>query len=565
MASSGKRLSFGNKILVMVLLCSIGLASLTSLVALREYVGSYTSFIEMYRTSLFSDFDNQARSQVETAVSMLKAVYERQQRGELSPEQARKLGADLLRDLHYGKDGYFWADTTEGINVVLLGKPTEGTSRIDLQDKRGKYMIRELIEKGRQPGGGFTDYWFPKQGETVPSPKRGYSLEFKPFGWVIGTGNYVDDLEGLVAKAAAESKENLRQGIYLILGVTLVLAVIIAFVSLMVTRRLLGHIGTEPEHLEEITRQVADGDLTHHFEQGKGGVYEAMRQMVEQLRQVMDKVNRSSQDVASASVELNSSADQMASASHEVVSQANTVATASEEMSATSMDIANNCHRAAESSNQASRTAQTGADIVRSTVDGMSRIAEKVRGSATVVEQLGVRSDQIGEIVATIQDIADQTNLLALNAAIEAARAGEQGRGFAVVADEVRALAERTTRATREIGEMIKNIQNETRCAVSSMEEGVQEVEQGTVEAARSGQALEEILEKINEVTTQISQIATAAEEQTATTREISNNIQQISEVVDMTAKGAQDISHSSSSLSQLSVDLQDLVRMFRV
>jgi methyl-accepting chemotaxis protein len=565
MAVSGKGLGFGNKILLMVLVCSIGLASLTSLIALREYVGSYTRFIDMYRASLFSDFDSQARSEVDTAVSMLQAVYERQQKGELSPEQARKLGADLLRELRYGKEGYFWADTTEGINVVLLGKPTEGTSRIDLQDKKGKYMIRELIEKGKQPGGGFTDYWFPKQGETVPSPKRGYSLEFKPFGWVIGTGNYVDDLEGLVAKAAAESKKNLRQGIYLIVGVTLVLAVIIAFVSLMVTRRLLRHIGTEPVQLEEITRQVAEGDLTYRFEQGKGGVYEAMRQMVEQLRQVMDKVNRSSQDVASASVELNSSADQMASASHEVVSQANTVATASEEMSATSMDIANNCHRAAESSNQASRTAQAGADIVRSTVDGMSRIAEKVRGSATVVEQLGVRSDQIGEIVATIQDIADQTNLLALNAAIEAARAGEQGRGFAVVADEVRALAERTTRATREIGEMIKNIQNETRCAVSSMEEGVQEVEQGTVEAARSGQALEEILEKINEVTTQISQIATAAEEQTATTREISNNIQQISEVVDMTAKGAQDISQSSSSLSQLSVDLQDLVRRFQV
>lgn len=565
MAVSGKGLGFGNKILLMVLVCSIGLASLTSLIALREYVGSYTRFIDMYRASLFSDFDSQARSEVDTAVSMLQAVYERQQKGELSAEQARKLGADLLRELRYGKEGYFWADTTEGINVVLLGKPSEGTSRIDLQDKKGTYMIRELIEKGKQPGGGFTDYWFPKQGETAPSPKRGYSLEFKPFGWVIGTGNYVDDLEGLVAKAAEESKKNLRQGIYLILGVTLVLAVIIAFVSLMVTRRLLRHIGTEPVQLEEITRQVAEGDLTYRFEQGKGGVYEAMRQMVEQLRQVMDKVNRSSQDVASASVELNSSADQMASASHEVVSQANTVATASEEMSATSMDIANNCHRAAESSNQASRTAQAGADIVRSTVDGMSRIAEKVRGSATVVEQLGVRSDQIGEIVATIQDIADQTNLLALNAAIEAARAGEQGRGFAVVADEVRALAERTTRATREIGEMIKNIQNETRCAVSSMEEGVQEVEQGTVEAARSGQALEEILEKINEVTTQISQIATAAEEQTATTREISNNIQQISEVVDMTAKGAQDISQSSSSLSQLSVDLQDLVRRFQV
>jgi methyl-accepting chemotaxis protein len=255
----------------------------------------------------------------------------------------------------------------------------------------------------------------------------------------------------------------------------------------------------------------------------------------------------------------------MAGASHAVVGQANTVATASEEMSATSMDIANNCHRAAESSNQASKTAQAGAGIVKKTVDGMTRIADKVRSSATVVEQLGTRSDQIGEIVATIEDIADQTNLLALNAAIEAARAGEQGRGFAVVADEVRALAERTSRATREIGEMIKNIQSETRKAVSAMEDGVREVEQGTTEAARSGQALEEILEKINEVTVQISQIATAAEEQTATTREISNNIQQISDVVETSAKGSKDISLSSANLSQLSVDLQDMVRRFKV
>ncbi|QEM67629.1 methyl-accepting chemotaxis protein [Geobacter sp. FeAm09] len=558
-------LGFGNKILLMVLACSIGLALATTCIALKEYVAAYHSSIEMYKKSLFSDFDTQAKNQVEMAVSMLQAVYDRAQKDGTSPEEARKLGADLLRGLKYGKDGYFWADTTEGVNVVLLGKPVEGKSRMDSQDAKGKYLVREIIRNGMQPGGGFTDYWFPRAGESKPAPKRGYSAEFKPFGWVIGTGNYVDDLDALVNKAADESMKSLKEGIYLIIGVTVVLIILISVVSIFVTRRLLLHIGTEPTHLEEITQQVAAGDLTYRFEQGRGGVYEAMRRMVEQLRQVMDKVNRSSQEVASASVQLNGNADQMASASHEVVGQANTVATASEEMSATSMDIANNCHRAAESSNQASRTAQAGAAIVRGTVDGMSRIADKVRSSATVVEQLGTRSDQIGAIVATIEDIADQTNLLALNAAIEAARAGEQGRGFAVVADEVRALAERTARATREIGEMIKNIQGETRQAVSAMEAGVREVEQGTAEAARSGQALEEILEKINEVTAQISQIATAAEEQTATTREISNNIQQISDVVEMSAKSSMDISQSSSSLSRLSVELQDMVRMFRV
>jgi len=564
--SAGKAgIGFGTKIMILVLVSSIGLATISCAIALKLYVDSYHSFIDMYKKSQFTDFDIASKSEVEVATTMLQGITERQQKGEMSLDDAKKLGADLLRAMKYGKEGYFWADTTEGVNVVLLGKPIEGKSRIDLKDAKGKELIKEIIENGKKPGGGFTDYWFPKAGETVPAQKRSYSLEFKPFGWVIGTGNYVDDLDAMVKKAADESMKSLKSGIYMILGVTLALAIIISIVSVFVTRRLLRAIGTEPAHLAEITHQVAAGDLTYRFEMDKGGVYEAMRQMVVQLRDVMDKVNRSSQDVASASVELNSNAEQMASASHEVVGQANTVATASEEMSATSMDIANNCHRAAESSNQASKTAQAGASIVKNTVDGMTRIADKVRSSATVVEQLGTRSDQIGEIVATIEDIADQTNLLALNAAIEAARAGEQGRGFAVVADEVRALAERTSRATREIGEMIKNIQSETRKAVAAMEDGVREVQQGTTEAARSGQALEEILEKINEVTVQISQIATAAEEQTATTREISNNIQQISDVVEMSAKGSMDICQASSGLSQLSVDLQDMVRKFKV
>ena len=199
------------------------------------------------------------------------------------------------------------------------------------------------------------------------------------------------------------------------------------------------------------------------------------------------------------------------------------------------------------------------------TVQVMSRIASRVHETAKGIGSLGSRSDQIGEIVGTIQDIADQTNLLALNAAIEAARAGDQGRGFAVVADEVRALAERTTKATREIGEMIKSIQVETKSAVAAMEEGVREVEQGTAEAAKSGQALQEILERINAVTMQIHQVATAAEEQTATTGEISNNIHQITDVVQDTAKGAHESATAANRLSQTAEQLQRLVAQFRL
>jgi methyl-accepting chemotaxis protein len=195
----------------------------------------------------------------------------------------------------------------------------------------------------------------------------------------------------------------------------------------------------------------------------------------------------------------------------------------------------------------------------------MNSIAERVRSTAKAVESLGSRSDQIGAIVGTIEDIADQTNLLALNAAIEAARAGEQGRGFAVVADEVRALAERTTRATREIGEMIKAIQLETKSAVIAMEEGVSEVAKGSEKAADSGRALEQILQQINDVNAQIHQVATAAEEQTATTSEISNNMQQITEVVAQTSRGAHESASSANRLSALADDLRRIVGQFKV
>lgn len=218
-----------------------------------------------------------------------------------------------------------------------------------------------------------------------------------------------------------------------------------------------------------------------------------------------------------------------------------------------------------ETSNRSSASANIGASIVKETIQGMGKIAEKVKGTAFTVESLGARSEQIGEIVGTIEDIADQTNLLAFNAAIEAARAGEQGRGFAVVADEVRALAERTTKSTKEISSMIKAIQTETKAAVRAMEDGVLEVEKGAELSQRSGHALDEILSEINEVTMQINQIATASEEQTATTSEITSNIHQVTDVVHQTANGAEETSAAAARLYEQAVQLQRLVNRFKV
>jgi methyl-accepting chemotaxis protein len=319
----------------------------------------------------------------------------------------------------------------------------------------------------------------------------------------------------------------------------------------------------------EVANRLAEGDLTMAIgPTGKdetGQLLLAMGLMVEKLRNLVTRTVSISGSVAAASTQLHATADQIATGAEEVASQTGTVATASEEMAATSSDIARNCLAAAEASQQSTSATNAGAKVVQETIDGMVSIADRVRQTAKTVEILGSRSEQIGEIVGTIEDIADQTNLLALNAAIEAARAGDQGRGFAVVADEVRALAGRTATATKEIGAMIRTIQLETRGAVKSMEEGVNEAEKGAVSAQRSGDALKDILVRINEVASQVGQIATAAEQQTATTGEVTNNIHQITEVVLKSAQGAEETATGAALLARQASELQALVGWFKV
>lgn len=341
------------------------------------------------------------------------------------------------------------------------------------------------------------------------------------------------------------------------------------FLSLLLSVATIRAFSTPVEQLIKDARRIADGDLTvsvkNRSQDEIGQLAEAFRTMVEGLRFSMSQVIESASTVASASQQLSSTSDALATGTEQMAAQSSTVATASEEMSATSSSIAESCLQAASSSKQAEQAATVGSGVVSSSVTIMEQIANRVQSTAESIRSLGERSDQIGAIVGTIEDIADQTNLLALNAAIEAARAGEQGRGFAVVADEVRALAERTTRATHEISTMIRTIQVETKSAVDTMQEGVKEVSRGTIEVGRSGEALQQILTQVNEVTQQVNQIATAAEEQTATTNEITSNIMQISQVVQETSKGAHESAKAANSLSSTAEQLQTLVKRFKL
>ncbi|GAM10814.1 methyl-accepting chemotaxis protein [Geobacter sp. OR-1] len=383
------------------------------------------------------------------------------------------------------------------------------------------------------------------------------------------TNTILGELQGLSQKNADESINKVDKEVIKTRNIIIALIISALIIGILLGIATLKAIRAPLRRLAEDAEQIATGDLSVEFridtEDEIGQLAGSFEKMVNSLRELIGRLADTSSEVSKSSAEMKTNSEAMASGAEEVASQATTVATASEEMSATSGDIAHNCLLAAESAKRANDAVDHGAAVVDNSIIVMRRIADRVTSSATTVIELGQKSDQIGTIVGTIQEIADQTNLLALNAAIEAARAGEQGRGFAVVADEVRALAERTTKATKEIGEMIKVIQNNTQTAVSAMDEGVAEVRNGTDEAERSGEALRRIQDEINTVNLQVQQIATAAEEQTATTSEISTNIHQINNVVHMTVDKARNTYDASQLLSNLAGELQKVVSEFKL
>ncbi len=323
------------------------------------------------------------------------------------------------------------------------------------------------------------------------------------------------------------------------------------------------------EKLLAAMERFAHGDLSAHLDvqtnDEVGRLFQGFNAAVENLRGLLVQIQQAVETTATTSSQIMGTTEELAAGSQEQSSQATEVAAAVEEMTRTIIENAANASQTVEAARRSGAVAEEGGTVVGQTVEKIKEIADVVSTSAATVEKLGHSSQQIGEIVAVIEEIADQTNLLALNAAIEAARAGEQGRGFAVVADEVRKLAERTSQATQQIARMIETVQQETREAVGAMQSGRSLVEEGLTLADRAGHSLQRIVDEANSVVQMVSQISAASEEQSTASEEIARNVEAISMVAQEGARSLNEIVHATESLNALTQNLHALVSRFRL
>ncbi len=371
-----------------------------------------------------------------------------------------------------------------------------------------------------------------------------------------------NELTTQFAQVANANQNNVRWAVTI-----MVLTVIAAFIGLflMISKTALSPV----EKITKVANNIAQGDLTQKINSSRqdeiGQLASALDQMSLSLNSMITRIADTSRNLVQSSNNISDATQQVTNGAVSQSQQTEAVAISANEMEIVSQDISRNTTEAADAANQASQVALESGDVVHNSIDGMARISSSVAEAARSVEQLAEHSDQIGKIVSVIDDIANQTNLLALNAAIEAARAGDQGRGFAVVADEVRHLATRTTDATKEIAEMIRNIQNGTSAAVNSMQEGRSEVEAGSTLVSQTGQSLQQIVEVVDELTDRIQQIATASQEQSMSMAEITTNITNISGVANTAKEQAQLSLQSCSDVTGHANEMQDMIQQFKI
>ncbi len=461
--------------LIIVMLTTIVALVLCAIISSESMKQLQSKALETLEADERASYDEQIKQQVDNVISLCQTIYDQYQAGVYTEEEAKKLAADEIRQLRYGDAGYFWVDQYDGTNVVLLGNDTEGTNRMETKDANGYQMVKEIIRVGQEADGGYTDYVFPKEGETEPSPKRSYSKAFEPFGWVIGTGNYTDYIDDQVASIEKDFSSYVTGRMTLFIISTLIEGIIVVLLLIMIIisiirplKKCISSIGVMEQG--DFSQAMGTALLKRRDDFGKlAASLESMRNemsgLIGEVKSQSTEITRMVQEIDDNIQALDEEIENVSATTEELAAGMEETAASSEEINAMSHEI----ESAAKSIATRSQDGATEADDIRDRAVGIKKTttendertkaihAEINEGLTKALEDIKV-VDQIGVLAESIMEITGQTNLLALNASIEAARAGEAGKGFAVVADEIRVLAEQSKAAVVHIQDVTKNV-----------------------------------------------------------------------------------------------------------
>ena len=551
--------------LTIILALVIILVTFESLISIKNMDQLKDKALETMDTSSRQNYDDSIKEQVGVVISLLSEINNEYKSGKYTFDEAKKIAADEIRQMRYGGGGYFWVDQSDGKNVVLLGSSTEGTNRMNTKDADGYQMVKEIIRVAVQDGGGYTDYVFPKEGETESSPKRSYSEYFKPFDWVVGTGNYTDYIDTAIAQQDEEfSNYALKMSFSLIISgicMLVVVAVLVALIAIDITKSL--------RKIKEQFEVIAGGNFATKMRQPMlkrkddfGQLANALETMRESVRSLLaqvkseaaniDKVvetidtnvynlNAEIEDVSATTEELAASSEETAASAEQINGMTQQIEEAAREIAIRAQD------GATESQDIHKRAVKTKDDTVENrqkVKQMMSDIRENLEQAledAKVVDQIGVLADSILNITA-------QTNLLALNASIEAARAGEAGKGFAVVAEEIRVLAEQSKDAVANIQAVTENVNKAVGNLTSDSNRLLDFVDTDIVECLNG---FEKMADDYNMDASNINDLVS---DFSATSEELVASISNITQAIDGITSASNDSATGTTNIAQKTV-----------
>ncbi|QEL65426.1 methyl-accepting chemotaxis protein [Oryzomicrobium terrae] len=545
-----EKMRLRTKMLVITATVLLGLILMTVLSALNT------------RTELTEARKALVRAQVENAYSMIAGFQAQEAEGKLTREEAQARAKEVIRLTRYGgEDGkaeYLYIWTTDGVSVMHPIKLEWAGKNMSEQvkDIQGRYTIKNLVNGVANASSAYVETLFPRPGQPPEKAVRKlqYVMKFTPWNWVVGTGIYLDDVE-----------TEFRNRLTVSLSITAVILLAIGAITFLISRSILRQVGGEPAEAIELMARASAGDLTVTVANApEGSMLASFATMVAAIRAMAREIGQGSETLVSNAERISTASKEVSISAHQQADATSAMAAAIEQMTVSINHISSSAQDTRSESLRSAELAEQGESRVEEAVRAMNAIAGSATQTADKIRSLEERAQHVSSIAGVIKEIAAQTNLLALNAAIEAARAGEAGRGFAVVADEVRKLAERTSTATVEIEEMLQGIQGETSEAVQVMGAALPEVEAGVAMAENAAESLRGIRESAGNTLERINDVADATHEQSAASTSIAQKVEHIAQMVEETSAAMQNTAATAESLEKLAAELNALVRRFK-